>query len=118
MALIVGFYMLWCGLTVSRALKEGALAEQPALCMDRKHLRSEQTNTTPDRIVDITLERQVLGHDNLSSNSLPHLIKAVSVQLGWWIFWSRSERRALYSKLRFRLKPCHWVVAQPQTSSP
>ncbi|UVO54172.1 hypothetical protein [Sphingomonas sp. SUN039] len=116
--LIVGFYLLWCGLTVSKALNEGALAERPALCLDRKHLRFEQANTTPDRIVDITLERQILSHEGISSNSVSHLIKAVSVQLGWWLFWSRSERRRLYDELRVRLKSCPGIALRPSLPSP
>jgi hypothetical protein len=106
LAVLIGFILLWSGLRVSRAIQGGAL-ETPALCLDGRHLQFERLGTTPQRIIDITLTRQVWRYyRNDRERQLEHHVKMMFTDIGWRLFWLPEERRKLYKPIASKMKYC------------
>ena len=105
--LLIGLFVIWCGLSSSNAINDGALLT-PSGCADSKFIADDRVGATTNRTALIALSRQIntyRNRDGMPSNLVWHFGGA-SATLGLVTFWSKDDRRTLSHEMIFKMRPC------------
>lgn len=87
LALIIGFYLLWCGLTVSKLIEEGVLRERPDICLDAGHMKRISEDRVDDAFLTACLARKMpISAYNNGRKAIPRLTLALSISFGLKLF--------------------------------
>lgn len=109
-ALIIFFYLVYCGATVGKLLDDDVLGARTTMCLDAGHMRRITEGSMDDAFKTESVRRALAFSHARRRGMLDWHLQEISVWIGLKLFWTEEQRSALYKDVESRLLTCRGAL--------